>query len=332
MVTWVDSSHYQTIDLPGYFAGHDRLGLKVSESTGYEDPTFAPRYAYARAHGWPVVLYHFDRARFDGAAQFDHYLDCIRRAGGPRPYPLDLMCLDSEDTNYPAGAATAAARFTARAVAAGFPQGSMYSGVWYATPNGLTPGVLQPGWRQLWLSDYTASHTDTTMPLPAGWARGQVLARQYTSTATVAGVGGPCDANRVIREWLTEGDDMTQEQVDALTSRIDTLTGQVGALYRLLSVGDAADTAGDPGTHPWNMEALRGDVAAMRATVTAGQARSDAAVAGLAQALAQVVASGTNELTPEKAYDVVARALRENEVHVDLSVRGIPATPAEPNV
>jgi hypothetical protein len=199
---WADASHYNAVNLGTYFASHDRLGIKVTEGTGYVDPTFAGRYAYAKAAGKPMVLYHFDRARFDGADQFDWFMQNVRAAGGPRPWPLDLFCLDTEDTNYPQGAAESAARFTGRALQVGYPKGSGYTGVWFAKPYGITPEVFAPGWRHLWLSDYNSAHADNTMPLPPGWTRAQVIARQFTSTASVAGVNGPCDYSRVINEWL----------------------------------------------------------------------------------------------------------------------------------
>lgn len=165
------------------------------------------------------------------------------------------------------------------------------------------------------------------------WSSGRVSARarmlQQVGYVSVGGV--QCDRNTVLNDdwghWPVE-DDMTQEQFDALTA-------QIGALYRLLSVGDARDDApgGDPGGHPWNLEKIRADMSSMRSAITAGQARSDAAIAGLVQALAQIVAAGSNGLTEEQAYDVVTRALRENEVHVDISVQGTPAVPpAAPNV
>lgn len=201
MTSYADLSHHQSVDLAAYFAGHDRVALKVTEGTAFVDPTFAERYRVAVQLGRPVQLYHYDRARFDGAEQADFFLATIRAAGGPRLWPLDLMCLDSEDTNNPAGADVSAGRFTNRLGGLGYP-GSAYTGVWFANPYGITASVLHPRWRWLWLSDYTAAHADGSMPLPAGWTRAQVLARQFTDRATVAGVESTCDYSRVLADWL----------------------------------------------------------------------------------------------------------------------------------
>ena len=219
LMTWADASHYQTLDLVAYFVSHDRIALKVTEGTSYVDPTFADRYRWCVAHQVPVVLYHFDRAKFSGAAQFDWFESRIRAAGGPRPWPMDCLCLDSEDTDTPGRAAAAATEFTGRAVARGYQQGSVYTGLWFARPYGITANVLQPGWRRLWLSDYNPAHTDATMPLPPGWTRAQVMARQYSSTATVAGISGACDASRTVNDWLPryqEDDDMPMTEADSV--------------------------------------------------------------------------------------------------------------------
>lgn len=206
-ISWADLSHYQTnVTLPVYAARHDRVGLKITEGTGYTDDVSIERYRWCKANGLPAVLYHFDRARFGGAAQFDYFLDTVKRAGGPRP-GLDLLCHDVEDTDNPANAAASAAAFSNHAAHLGY-AGCVYTGVWYANPHLITAGILHPSWRRLWLSDYGQA-PDGSMRLPNGWDRSQVIARQFTSTAAVPGVGTPADYNRVLVEWLgapTEGD------------------------------------------------------------------------------------------------------------------------------
>src|SRR5262249_10258829 len=44
---------------------------------------------------------------------------------------------------------------------------------------------------------------DTAIVLPVGWSRTQVIARQYSESAVFPGVAGPCDANRLLKEWIT---------------------------------------------------------------------------------------------------------------------------------
>ncbi len=200
--TFLDASHYQSINLDTYWSRHDRMALKVTEGTAFKDDAFRDRYRYAASRGLPLVLYHFDRAAYDGAMQFDAFLNAIKGAGGPRPQ--DLFCLDSEDTATPYRAAASAKRFTERGASLGY-EGCVYTGVWFANPHNITAGVVHPTWRKLWLSDYNAKHEDATMPLPSGWSRSQVIARQYTDKAPVPGVAGTADYSRVITDWLSAG-------------------------------------------------------------------------------------------------------------------------------
>jgi hypothetical protein len=319
-MTWADTSHYQAVDLGAYFAAHDRLAQKVTEGGWdhtqnrpvYVDPTFASRYAYCRDRRLPFVAYHFDRARFDGAEQFDTMLWAIRQAGGPRA-GLDLLCLDSEDTQTPGRAAASAHEFTGRATALGFPAGAVYSGVWFASPYGIVPSLLPPGWRRLWLSDYNAAHTDATMALPFGWTRDQVIARQYTSTATVAGVSGPCDANRTLIDWLQE-DDVTAAEVWA--ERL-AVPAALDADYSAPSY-TAADVI-------YGANVFGARAAKVLARLEKAQAAESAALT----ALAGLVAAGTNDLTAADVKAAVAQALAEGTVSVDVSVHGdlAPVTP-----
>ena len=136
----------------------------------------------------------------------------------------------------------------------------MYTGRWYADPNGLTAAVFPPGWRRLWLSDYTPAQ----VTLPAGWAQAQLVALQFTDKATVAGVGSLCDYNRVLTDWNTTEDDMTltpaqaaqladiaagvndlQQKMDRTRTvtlpNISTLiTQQAAALAALVKAGDTS--------------------------------------------------------------------------------------------
>jgi GH25 family lysozyme M1 (1,4-beta-N-acetylmuramidase) len=206
VIRFADVSHYQgDVDLAAYMAaGHDRIALKVSEGTGFVDPAFAGRYRWLRDHNKPALLYHYDRAKFSGIDQFDFFLTAIATVGPPRDF--DLLCLDSEDTSFPLGARRSATEFTTRAVQRGYPMGCVYTGKWYADPNRITADAVAQGWRQLWLSDYRESVADDAIPLPVGWTRSQVLARQYTPQASVPGVGGACDYNRLFLDWATEVD------------------------------------------------------------------------------------------------------------------------------
>lgn len=203
MTSFADISHHQgAVDLAAYKrAGHDRIALKATEGTGFTDPTFAARWRRAGQLGLARVAYHFARARFDGADEFDHLLAVVRAAGGLGA--RDRLCLDVEDPDTPSRAGANARQFAARAVQRGITSGLVYTFRSYAVNHGIAPSLFPAGWRRLWLADYTAGQADSMIELGAGWTRAQVVARQYTDQAHVAGIGSLCDFNRLLREWLT---------------------------------------------------------------------------------------------------------------------------------
>jgi GH25 family lysozyme M1 (1,4-beta-N-acetylmuramidase) len=199
VTSFADLSHYQeSVDLAAYArAGHDRVILKATEGLSVVDSRFAERWQQAGRLGLARVAYHFGRAGNSGAAEFDHLLQVVGGLGA-----RDVLCLDSEDTGAASRAAAHAREFTARAVARGVRTGLVYTGRWFAEPNGITAAVVQPGWRQLWLSDYGTA-ADAGIALPTGWSRAQLVARQFTDHASVAGIAGGCDYNRLLRDWLS---------------------------------------------------------------------------------------------------------------------------------
>lgn len=209
-ITFADISHWQTqVDLASYTAaGYDRIAMKATEGTTIVDPAFAARWAHAGRLGLARIAYHFARTTNSGAAEFGHFLATVTAAGAPGGG--DLLCLDIEDSSNSPRADEYAAEFTRRAVERGHPIGCVYTGRWYAEPANLRPDDLTPGWRQLWLSDYTTA-SDANLTLPAGWSRGQLIARQYTNAARIPGIAGPSDANRVINDWLTRRDEMLSD-------------------------------------------------------------------------------------------------------------------------
>lgn len=270
MTTYSDVSHHQAVTLPAYWALHDRMALKVTEGTGFTDDTFRERYRYAKDRGLPLKLYHFDRAKFDGAAQFDFFLDAIRAAGGPRP-GLDLLCHDVEDTNDPNLAAGSAREFTNHAAGLGY-SGCVYTGVWYANPHGITAGILHPSWRRLWLSDYGTT-PDAQMRLPNGWVRSQVIARQFTSTASVPGVGSPADYNRVLAEWLGSAPTPTPVEDTLSAAEVKQILDAIGGVSDIVSVMARGDVP--PGPHGSTHANLKDMSAALNAVRAAVGALSD---------------------------------------------------------
>ncbi|MBI1757968.1 MAG: glycoside hydrolase family 25 protein [Actinobacteria bacterium] len=285
MTTWADVSHWQMIDLRAYAAaGHDRIACKATEGSGYVDPTFAYRWRLAGQLGLARLAYHFATAANRGADDFDHFIGTVHAAGGVGP--RDLLCLDSED---PAGVSRAddhAREFTARAVARGYPSGCLYTGRWYANPANLQPDDLAPGWRRLWISDYGPA-PDGQIPLPDGWTRNQVIARQYTSTATLPGITGPADANRTLIDWLGKDPIMALDQ-----QYFDRKFADVQNGLALIIWGDDRDDTKDIGTHPDNIQRVRKDLADLAAKV-GGLAASGGTVDvdALAEAVADKLAA-----------------------------------------
>lgn len=289
MTSFADISHHQAaVDLAAYKrAGHDRIILKATEGTGFTDPTFTARWRRAGQLGLARVAYHFARARFDGADEFDHILTVVNAAGGLGA--RDRLCLDVEDPDTPSRAAANARQFAARAAQRGITSGLVYTFRSYAVNHGIAPSLFPAGWRQLWLADYTAGQADTAIELGAGWTRAQVVARQFTDQAHVAGIGSLCDYNRLLREWIrttpSEEDDMPPyrqwppadrqalvddvarmltrgEKVDGTTAPhiADSSTGHIVELVNLVRVGDDPDPpTGD--THPENLRTLSAKVA-----------------------------------------------------------------------
>jgi len=139
---FADISHHQAgVDLDAYKkAGHTRIILKATEGTGYTDPTFAARWKKAGQIGLDRVAYHFQRAEFNGADEFDHLYAVVMAAGGLTP--RDRLCLDVEDTNTPSRAAAGCKEFGARAQARGVTQGLVYTGT--ASPTALRPLCSRP--------------------------------------------------------------------------------------------------------------------------------------------------------------------------------------------
>lgn len=288
--TFADLSHHQEdvtaavdVDLAAYAAaGHDRVAFKATQGLGYTDPRFAAWWRAAGALGLARVAYHFAEAENPGLAEFDAFLAAVARAGGVGP--RDRLCLDIEDDDSARSRERADAycsEFTRRAVARGHPYGLVYSGRWYAEPANIRPDDLAPGWRQLWLSDYGPAD-DSAIRLPAGWVRAQVVARQYGSAVRVAGVRNPCDASRVLADWLggtgpapTRVEDLStvdKPTQDYLDKQFAGIRDALGAGLGVQMYGDDPDPARDSGTHPNNLRQIRKEVGLLRAQVAAQQA------------------------------------------------------------
>jgi lysozyme len=215
---FADISSYQWgADLVRYAdaVGSDRILIKATEGTGYTNPHFIGWKVTAGLLRLKVGAYHFAKpSRSTGRAEADWFADALARSGG-----VAWPCLDAEDPDERGHrAALHAVDFCNRMVERGYSRGVIYSGEWYLTPIGLTAAMLPLGWRNLHLATYNAAVQDDQMKLPPGWSRDQVVARQYTSSADVPGMPTRVDMNRVLRDWLSGGDEMGY--ADDQTSRI----------------------------------------------------------------------------------------------------------------
>jgi hypothetical protein len=184
-------------------AGHDRVGLKATQGTGYIAPDFAVWWRQAPGLGLGRLVYHYA----DGAsvgAQAAHFLSTV----GPRG-PRDVLAVDAEWPDAPTAAdGRRVAALVGELANRGATTGMVYSRASWLAAAQLLPAMLPAGWRWLWLAHYGVR----TPAIPAGWTSDQVLAWQFTDRAPTAGVPAPCDRSRVLREWLPEGDDMPTAQ------------------------------------------------------------------------------------------------------------------------
>lgn len=295
-ITYADVSHHQgTIDWPAYAASHDRVMIKATGGATdgtlrYVDPQFAVNWRGAGAVGLRRGAYHYARNNNAGADEWAWFLDRLNAAGGLRPG--DWLCYDQEDT-LPGGQGLARQRtqeFIAAAVAAGHPDGEIYSGKWYLDPAGIRSSDVLVGWRRLWLSDYTAGQADSDVELPAGWGRDLIVERQFTDQATVAGIASPCDCSRVLQEWITQEDTMSQADVDAINAHTDTaVDARVGK-----AVADLLDILGR-GTQPGGVPWPAADGAHPTWAVSTANARLSALGSAVAAVGTKVGALGDNE-------------------------------------
>lgn len=260
------ASYQRGTDLAAYRAGgHHRVGLKATQGATYVTPDFAGWWRQAPGLGLARVAYHFADGA-DVGAQAAHFLGAV----GPRG-PRDRLAVDAEWPDRPTAAdGRRIAALIAEIANRGGTPGMVYGSPYWLTAAGLLPAMLPPDWRWLWIAHYGV----TEPAVPAGWSRGQILAWQFTDRAPTAGVPAPCDRSRVLREWLTTGDDMP-----TAAELVDELERRVLAGMRLAET----DTVGLASTNPWEilgrtylkagdlqdpkMTGLAADFAALRAEI-----------------------------------------------------------------
>lgn len=255
------SSHQAGTDLAAYArAGRRRVLLKATEGTTYTSPYFAAWWRLGGTLGLCRGGYHFARPSTavalgrsmtsGAAAEAARFASAVRAVGGLTPY--DWVCLDLEDPRETGPrAATHAAVFCHRMAELGFPHGKIYSYTPYLTGIGLRPDMLPPGWRWLHIANYGPA-ADSRVPLPPGWGRELLAARQYSESAAQAGIPGRSDANRVVREWLPalvsaapEEDVVTdKDKMDIARLVLEQLRGQVFDVTPPIRQGNAGNVIG----------------------------------------------------------------------------------------
>jgi GH25 family lysozyme M1 (1,4-beta-N-acetylmuramidase) len=250
---------------------------KATEGTTVTDPQFAANWAGIRIVGMTRGAYHYARPGNPAAADASHFLGVLRSAGGTREG--DLLALDLEDAGGrpPATLLTWAREWVGQVGrATGRPVLLYTSPAFWRERVGDPPSFPTP----LWIAHFGVPAPD----VPRAWRAWSFW--QYGETGRVPGIAGDCDVDRF---------NGTRDQLRAFSqggtmATTDDVLARLNDVYRLLAVGDAADSAGDPGTHPNNLERVRATVEATAAKVDQ-LSTPTVDVAALAAQLAPLVAA-----------------------------------------
>lgn len=162
-------------------SGVQAVMLKATQGISFVDATFVSRVAAATAAGLLVGAYHFADAS-DPTMQASHFL---KMAGS-----LSRLAIDIE----PNGIGNTVSVAQAAALVSAIHQQSqclpaVYIGRWGPTGNGAGLPNIVLARCDLWLPAYVKNPVP-----PSGWDDWTLW--QYTQSATVPGVGGPCDRSQ----------------------------------------------------------------------------------------------------------------------------------------
>lgn len=199
-------------------SGTDRILIKATEGSTYANPHYPIWNRLANEIGIEVGAYHWLSPYSDATAQARHFLRVIGNSNR-----ASWVCLDVEQNGVTVDQVN---RFCLEMAMNGWPRGVIYGGAFFLGPMGLQAVRVPDGWRQLHLAAYN-SIPDDRVTLPAGWPRSSLVARQYTSSARQAGIPGPSDCNRVVREWLTSEGESVMAVAD---DQIGYVAGKVPGL------------------------------------------------------------------------------------------------------
>lgn len=274
--------------------GSDRALYKATEGKAYKASTFPGFVDVTVALGKKVGAYHFARPSQGGSgaasAEASWHAAVIRAAGfSPNNRDSHWSCYDFEDPDLDQKVAVNAAIARSHAInfcntmsVLGWTTGVIYGSYPYLNWAGLTSAMLPAGWRQLHIANYGQT-PDDQVTLPNGWSRSQVVARQYTSTATVPGATTKIDVSHFDREWLVgNGADSVayaDDQLGALQGAINGVNPsdfahQFMAIYWAINKLANDPVAGSAtmqqaGAIGQNVSATRAEIAALRADLDA---------------------------------------------------------------
>lgn len=228
MTDFADIASYQHgADLTTYARSADRILIKATQGAAYVTPDFRVWWPLAATLRLARGAYHFvDPEVATPTAEAAHLLATVGALGWRDWVVLDVERPSPPNQSHGRYAAAVAQELAARGADVGMFYGSA---PWFAAA-GLTAAMVPPGWRRLHLAAYSTT-PDDKVALPPGWGRDQLYARQYTSSASQPGIPGSSDRSRVVREWLTTGDDMPLSQADldaigtVVEAKLDAATG-----------------------------------------------------------------------------------------------------------
>lgn len=159
-------------------AGHVLLAIKATQGTAYTNPYWASQAKQAHEHHVGVVHYHYAAPEQVGM-QADRFLAALKSSGA-YDERYDAVALDIERGQAIADPIGFVDAFDETCRKAGHRNLIVYTELSYHEEHGLAP---RNG--RLWLADYDAGF------LNGCWAD------QYSDSASVHGISGPCDVSRL---------------------------------------------------------------------------------------------------------------------------------------
>jgi lysozyme len=181
VIPGVDVSHHQgAIDWPAVAAsGWAFAVIKATEGTGYVDPALAANRAGARAAGLVTGLYHFARAG-DPVAEANYFASTVGALSAGEFIALDWEVQAANPVAW-------CKAWLDRATACLGPRPLIYLNQSTMASYDWAPVAADSG---LWEAKYDGS---PSAPVTAHWAFAAM--KQYGSTGSVSGIGGPCDVD-----------------------------------------------------------------------------------------------------------------------------------------